>query len=86
MFEIKVKVDGEELKRLRKASPYTQESLAEKLKISRETVNAIENNKETAITSISVTLLNKWRYECELYADSTAKERFVRHLRNVFGL
>jgi DNA-binding XRE family transcriptional regulator len=86
MFEFKIRVDGEELKKYRKASPYTQEGLAEKLNISRETVNAIENNKESAITSISVALLNKWRYECELYADSTAKERFLMHLRNVFGL
>lgn len=79
-------IDGIELRRLRKYTPYNQEEFGEKIGISRETVNALENNKDTTIGSLQLNILIKWREFCESYADKSAIERFKEHCRNVLGL
>ena len=74
--------DGKQLRDLRKDAGYTQEEIAEKLSISRETVVAIENNHKQTIESLSFKKIVEWRAACESKADSISLSKFAQHLKS----
>lgn len=80
------KFDGQELKKLRKCTPYTQEELAHKVGISRETVNAIENNRIETMSVINVEVILKWKSICETYLDASRKSAFKEYIMKYFGI
>lgn len=86
MARFKIKIDGTHLRLIRKEAGYTQEELAEALDLSRETISAIERNKETAINSITIDVVNRWRQVCERHCEETTIEKVRRHIRMVMGL
>lgn len=86
MLNLKLRFDGSHLKALRKTTPYSQERMAELLDLSRETVSAIENNKDHAIRNLSIEMVNKWQHVCESHVDANTKQSFVGHLRKVLGI
>ena len=76
---------GTELKAIRKRAELTQQDLATKLGISRETVSALENNKESAINSLPVDTLIEWYALCSKEVSQTAKHSFIYSLMKLFN-
>ena len=85
-FAMKLNVDGNELRLLRKESGLTQAQLGARIGLSRETVSHIENNNSRAINALTVSTLTKWRSECHKFASPNYLERFNSHLRKVLNL
>ena len=80
------KFDGARLKQLRKKTPFTQETLALRIGISRETVSAIENNKTETINNIGIETIVKWKVLCESFIDDSEKKSFRDYVLNYLGL
>lgn len=78
--------DGKQLRDLRKDAGFTQEELAEKLDISRETVVAIENNHKQTIEALALKKVVEWRIACESKAGSMTIAKFTSHLKKVLKL
>ncbi|MGJ8682680.1 helix-turn-helix domain-containing protein [Paraglaciecola sp.] len=76
---------GEQLKALRKESGYTQEELALRVGISRETVSAIENEKPETMNSIGVEVISKWWSICRQKASEQTRESFFSTVMDYFG-
>lgn len=77
-------INGQRLKRLRKEAGLSQEALAERLSITRETVNKIENNKPGTIQSIEQLLVENWWAECQEKLPSETKNWFIEYLVSRF--
>ena len=76
---------GAQLKLLRKEAGYTQDDLAKRVGISRETVSAIENDKPETIDNIGVAVVNKWWSVCRQTASQTTRESFFSTVIDYFG-
>lgn len=76
---------GAQLKALRKESGYTQEELASRVGISRETVSAIENEKPETMNNISVEVISKWWSICRQKASEQTRESFFSTVMDYFG-
>lgn len=76
---------GYELKAIRKRAKLTQQELATQLSISRETVSALENNKESAIKALPVETLIEWYALCSKQITQTEKHSFVYSLMRFFN-
>ena len=76
---------GTQLKALRKEAGYTQEELALRVGISRETVSAIENDKPETINNIGVEVISKWWEVCRQKASLQTRESFCSSIMNYFG-
>ncbi|MCF2946902.1 helix-turn-helix domain-containing protein [Paraglaciecola aquimarina] len=76
---------GAQLKALRKESGYTQEELAQRVGISRETVSAIENEKPETMNSIGVEVISKWWSICRQKASEQTRESFFSTVMDYFG-
>lgn len=76
---------GHELKIIRKRAKFTQQELATQLSISRETVSALETNKESAIKALPVETLIEWYALCSKEASQTEKHSFVYSFMKFFN-
>lgn len=81
----KKKFSGAQLKALRKEAGYTQEELALRVGISRETVSAIENEKPETINNIGVEVISKWWSTCRQKASQQTRESFFSTVMDYFG-
>ena len=79
------KFSGAQLKSLRKESGYTQEELAHRVGISRETVSAIENDKPETMKNIGVEVISKWWSVCRQKASEQTRESFFSTVMDYFG-
>ncbi|MEP7706469.1 helix-turn-helix domain-containing protein [Paraglaciecola sp. 25GB23A] len=79
------KFSGAQLKALRKEAGYTQEELALRVGISRETVSAIENEKPETINNIGVEIISKWWSVCRQKASQQTRESFFSAVMDYFG-
>ena len=79
------KFSGAQLKALRKESGYTQEELANRIGISRETVSAIENDKPETMNNIGVEVISKWWTTCRQKASAQTRESFFSSVMDYFG-
>lgn len=79
------KFSGTQLKALRKESGYTQEELARRIGISRETVSAIENDKPETMNNIGVEVISKWWTVCRQRASVQTRESFFSTVMDYFG-
>ena len=77
---MKKTIDGKYLKKLRTEAGLTQVELARRLKISRETVLAIENNHPGSIDTIELPLIRDWKDACK-HAPYVVIDEFVEHLK-----
>ncbi len=74
------------LKKLRQESGLTQQDLAVRLDVSRETVSAIENCHHSAMTSLSDDLREKWWKICASSASTETKVSFVDLVTRIFRI
>lgn len=86
MTKLGLPFDGEELKLLRKKAEITQEELAELIGLSRETVNAIENNRPSAIKAITWNTISLWQETCIDRVDRYTRSKFKRYLSQILKL
>lgn len=76
---------GAQLKALRKESGFTQEELACRIGISRETVSAIENEKPETMNNIGVEVISKWWSICRQKASEQTRDSFFSSVMEYFG-
>jgi DNA-binding XRE family transcriptional regulator len=79
------KFDGKLLQAQRKKTPFSQEEFGVIIGVSRETVSAIENEKQGTIENISMEIVRKWHEACENYVDSQEKLTFKHYIFQYFG-
>lgn len=79
------KFSGTQLRSLRKEAGYTQEELALRIGLSRETVSAIENEKPETINSIGVEVINNWWSVCRQKASEQTRQSFFSSVMDYFG-
>jgi HTH-type transcriptional regulator/antitoxin HipB len=75
---------GAQLKSLRKEAGYTQEELAQRVGISRETVSAIENDKPETMDNIGVGVVSKWWSICRQTASEETRKSFISTVMEYF--
>ena len=73
------------LKMMRKEAGLTQAELAERLRVSRETVSAIENEKLETINSLSIDLIEKWWRVCGQSSSIKIKNEFMQNIIQFFN-
>jgi HTH-type transcriptional regulator/antitoxin HipB len=78
--------DGKKLRELRLAAGLTQEVLAKRIGISRETVSAIENNQQMSIDALQLGVLEKWWAICRSTATHDLRARFSAYLKARFSI
>lgn len=72
--------DGKQLRALRREAGLTQQQIAEKLSISRETVVAIENNKPSAIEGLRLKTIQMWCCACKSNIRYKTLDEFTQYL------
>lgn len=72
--------DGKQLRALRREAGLTQQQIAEKLSISRETVVAIENNKPSAIEGLRLKTIQMWCCACKPNIRYKTLDEFTQYL------
>ena len=70
-------VDGNELKQLRLEAGFTQEELAERIGLSRKTINKIENNKSDSIKAIRYETIADWWDVCQRKVSQNTRSSFI---------
>ena len=86
MTKLGLDFDGAELKKIRKNAKLTQEELAEMLELSRETVNAIENNRPSAIKALTWKTVSAWQEVCCDKADELTRNTFKQYIIRLLKL
>lgn len=74
------------LKRMRQEAGLTQQELASRLKVSRETVSAIENCHHSAMSALSDDLREQWWKVCAAGATSETKLSFINLVTRIFRI
>jgi len=82
----KLKVFPPVLKALRKEAGYTQQDLALRLGVSRETVVAIEGAKRSSIDSLQLALLYKWWSVCKIKATLNTVDKFTQLFKDLLDI
>jgi DNA-binding XRE family transcriptional regulator len=82
---MKNKINIQLLKMMRKESGLTQNDLALRLGVSRETVSAIENEKPETISVLSIDLIEKWWRICGQSSSSNIKYEFMQNIFQFFN-
>ena len=77
---------GKHLKNLRKEAGYTQQELATRLGISRETVVAIENEHKSSINSLKMDVVSDWWSFCKSKSSAETKASFKELLFSFFKI
>lgn len=72
------------LRDLRKEAGFTQDELAPRIGISRETISAVENAKPETIDSLSIEMIRKWWSVCRLKAKENTRARFMDQIMLFF--
>lgn len=80
------KISGALLRTLRKEAGYSQETLAMRIGISRETVSAIENEKPGTIDTIGAEVISRWHMACHSRATTDTRSKFLDHVLKYFGI
>jgi transcriptional regulator with XRE-family HTH domain len=75
---------GQELKQLRKDAGFTQQTLATRLKISRETISAIERDIPETINSLDIRIVQRWFKICQSSVSIDRKESFMHYVISYF--
>lgn len=78
-------MDGKYFKKLRTEAGLTQAELAARVKVSRETVLANENNRDGSIDNIRASLIRDWKHACRNVPESVMQE-FIEHLKYFFNI
>ena len=73
-------INGKRLQRLRKEAGFTQDEMANKLDITRETVNKIENNKAGTIQTVEHMLIERWWHECSARLTAETQTSFIQYI------
>jgi HTH-type transcriptional regulator/antitoxin HipB len=73
------------LKRMRKESGFTQTELAARLSVSRETISAIENEKQETINSLSIDIIERWWKVCGQRSSMKIKTEFMQNILQFFN-
>lgn len=81
----KKRINIQLLKIMRKEADLTQAELAERLGVSRETVSAIENEKQETINGLSIDLIEKWWNVCGKRSSSKVKNEFMQNILQFFS-
>lgn len=81
----RTKISGLLLRELRKEADLTQQDLATRIGISRETVSAIENDKRETIEAIGAEVISKWHIICAQRASAATRNKFFQHVMQYFG-
>jgi HTH-type transcriptional regulator / antitoxin HipB len=79
------KFDGKLINQLRNTTPYSQIDMSELLGVSRETISAIENEKQGTIDNISIDTIRRWHEICEKYTDAETEFNFKVFITKYFG-
>lgn len=77
---------GKQLKTMRLQAGFTQQQLAKRLGISRETLSAIENEQPNAIHALKVELVTRWWHACRVLLPAESRTSFKAYLKAFFGL
>ena len=81
----RTKISGPLLRELRKEAELTQEQLASRIGISRETVSAIETDKRESIEAIGAEVISRWHIICAQRASAATQNKFFQHVMKYFG-
>lgn len=81
----RTKISGLLLRELRKEADLTQQDLAARIGISRETVSAIENDKRETIEALGAEVISKWHMICAQRASAATRNKFFQHVMQYFG-
>lgn len=79
------KIDGKYLKKLRVEAGLTQAELAGRLKVSRETVIAHENNRIGTIDTIKMSIVKDWPFACR-HAPQSVLDEFAAHVKSYLNI
>lgn len=81
-------ISGSKLKALRKAARPTlsQQELADRLGLRRETVNKIENDHEATIRAIKMEVVIAWYKICGARAPVSARHDFVSYVKGLLRI
>lgn len=82
----KLKVFSPILKKLRKDAGLTQEALAVRLGISRETLIAIERQNKASVSSLEIGLVYSWWRVCKIKATVDTSQEFAKVIRNLMDI
>jgi len=77
---------GAQLKRARISSGLTQQQVATQLGLSRETVSAIERNKESTIKALKAQTIVEWFNLCSKQMSESAKSSFIYSILRLFRM
>jgi HTH-type transcriptional regulator / antitoxin HipB len=82
---MKKRINIQLLKMMRKESGFTQSELAGRLGVSRETISAIENEKQETISVLSIDLVEKWWKVCGQRSSIQIKKEFMQNILQFFN-
>lgn len=80
------KFSGEQLKQIRKEAGYTQVELAKLLRVHRDTIGHIENNKPGTIDEISADLIRRWWQKCSSRVSENTRYSFKLFIKKYFNV
>ncbi|WP_296053447.1 helix-turn-helix transcriptional regulator [uncultured Alteromonas sp.] len=83
MKDIPLLFDGRRLKELRLRAGFTQQDIAYRIKITRESVSAIERNRPSAIRGLRWSVIHQWCYNCK---DRVSHEHLTEFTKYLIGL
>ena len=78
--------NGETLKRARKNAGLTQQQIAQRVGVSRQTVNKIENNQVDAVRALKLITVQRWHSACRVLMTREERQTFADSLRNFFHI
>ena len=73
--------DGQMLRRIRKEAGYTQDELARRIGLSRETISAIENEHKKSISGLRIETIKLWMKACGSRVSADTKKSFSDYIR-----
>lgn len=83
------RINGEKLRQLRKDANLTQEALGRRIGLSRETISAIENDREETLRAFPVDTLIDWVQTCttarrQRTQANESKKSFIEYMVSLF--
>ncbi|WP_232373507.1 helix-turn-helix domain-containing protein [Alteromonas sp. RKMC-009] len=80
MLSLPPSFDGRQLRKLRLEAGFTQQQIADAVCLSRETVVAIENNKQSAIDGLKWKTVRNWCLVCKGKVRYETMNTFTKYL------
>ena len=78
--------NGTILKKARKKTKMTQEQFAQRMGMSRQTINKIENNDQKAIEGLKLKTVQKWHTVCKSHMSQEMHNEFLGSLLNFLNI